>query len=108
MSTEGLITKTGDLERKQRKLGVVLSIVAWIGIVFSLVALGVAVAVLITSTTLSPDKKVFFVSVLLVCGLGLQLVVCISRHEPVALIIFTYLSGYVCALALGLSIAHAS
>ena len=98
----------GDLERKSRKISVAIGISAWIGFIFSLVALAVTGAVLFISTTLSSDKKVFFASVLLVCGAGLQLVVCISRHEPVALLLFTQLSGFVCALALGLSISYAS
>jgi len=97
-----------DLERKDRRISVAIGISAWIGFVFSFVALAVTAAVLFTSTTLSPDKKVFFVGVLLVCGLALQLVVCISRNEPVALLLFTQLSGFVCALSLGLSISFAS
>jgi hypothetical protein len=98
----------GDLERKSRSVSIAISIGAWIGFVFSLVALAITGAVLFISTTLSSDKKVFFASLLLICGAALQLVVCISRHEPVALLLFTQLSSFVCALALGLSIPYAS
>jgi hypothetical protein len=96
-----------DLERKLDRVSAAISIGAWIGFIFSVVALVVTGAVLFTSTTLSPDKKVFFVSILLVCTTALQFVVCVSRGEPIALLIFTQLSGFVSALALGLSITYA-
>lgn len=96
-----------DLERKLDRVSAAINIGAWIGFIFSLVALLVTGAVLFTSTTLSPDKKVFFVSILGVCTTALQFVVCVSRSEPIALLIFTQLSGFVSALALGLSITYA-
>lgn len=103
-----LLVSQSELERKSKRSSTAIRLAAWIGFIFSLVALSVTGVVLFTSTTLSSDKKVFFVSVLLVCGLGLQLVVCISRDEPVALVIFTQLSSFVCALSLGLSIGFAA
>ena len=109
MSTAApLLENSSDFERKLRKNTAVIYIAAWVGCIFSITSLAITGAVLFTSTTLSSDKKVFFASVLLVCGLALQLVVFISRHRSEALLLFTQLSCIVCALTLGLAIPYAS
>lgn len=95
------------VERELKKLKQVVRINAYIASVFSLISIVVTATIFFLSSTLSSDKKIFFALILGVVGLGLLIVICVARSEPIALLIFSTLTIYVSALTLGLSITYA-
>jgi hypothetical protein len=92
-------------ERRERRLNNAILVNSYAGLVFSWISFFVTAGVFYTSPTLTPDKKVFFASVLAVCAIGLQILICVVKSEPVYLLIFTTLITFVSALSVGLSVA---
>lgn len=107
MSEEPLVSEpsVADYKRelKRRETAIKIgSYIAYILVVIAIIFIGASSYV---STTLSADKRVW-ITILGVCGIGLIIVVFVSRIDPVALVIFSVLSVAVSMLATGLSISY--
>lgn len=94
-------------EKKSQRLINAITINGYASLVLSWIAFFVTASVFFTSPTLTPDKRVFFVSILAVIATGLQIVVCIVKSEPVYLLVFSTLITIISALSVGLSVALA-
>jgi hypothetical protein len=94
-------------KRELQKISKTITIIAVIGVVFSIISCCIIAGILLLSKTLNNDRKIFFGGILIVCDVGLLIVVCVAKSDPVALLLFTNLLTYVSALALGLSITYA-
>lgn len=94
-------------EKKSQRLINAITINAYASLVLSWIAFFVTGGVFFTSTVLTPDKRVFFVSILAVIATGLQIVICVVKSEPVYLLVFSSLITLVSALSVGLSVALA-
>lgn len=92
-------------EKKERRLNNAILVNSYAGLVFSWISFFVTAGVFYTSPTLTQDKKVFFASILAVCAIGLQILICVVKSEPVYLLIFTTLITFVSALSVGLAVA---
>lgn len=76
-----------------------------VGIILSWIAIIIGVGVLYISPTLTPDKRVFWIGILAVVVIGLQIVVFVSRSDPVYLNIWTLLLVAISFLSVGLSVS---
>jgi len=92
-------------ERREKRLNNAVVVNSYVGLVFSWISFFVTAGVFYTSPTLTPDKKVFFASILAVCVIGLQVLICVVKSEPVYLLIFTTLITFISALSVGLAVA---
>jgi hypothetical protein len=100
--------KTSKLERELRHIGGVITIFAYVSFVVSVVCIGIIGGIFFTSTTLSPDRKAFFLGIIGVSFAGLISVIIISKHHPTTLLLFNILLSIISAFTLGLSITYAS
>lgn len=94
-----------DSERDLRHVSSVISVTSAITVAFSWIAGLVAAIIFFTSPGLSEQKKLFYLCILGVCVIGLQIVIWIARREPVTLVIFTLLCAFFSAFTLGVSIS---
>lgn len=85
----------------------VIRIHTYVTLVFSYVSICITCAIIIMSTTLSPDRRAFFLCILGVCTLGLQIIICLARQEPAILLLFSALSNIISGLTLGLAVGYA-
>ena len=106
MSSPPTVEQVSNLKRQLNHISNVISIIAYIGVLLSLISSAVACAIFFVSTTLAPDRKIFFSGILGVCTLGLQIVIYLSRSDPSSLLIFTAVSIYLGAFCLGLAIKY--
>lgn len=102
---ESIEVQKTQSERKERRLNNAVLINSYTDLVFSWIFCFVTAGVFFTSSTLTPDKKVFFVSILAVFVIGLQVLICVVKSEPVHLLIFTSLISKIAALSVGLAVA---
>jgi type IV secretory pathway component VirB8 len=93
--------------RELKKSSKTITVVAIISVVFAVVSLGVIGGIIFISTTMNPDRKVFFGSILVVAIIVLIIIVCVSRHDHRSLLVFSTLLSYISAFTLGLSINYA-
>lgn len=93
--------------REMKKTSKTISVVAIISIVFAVVSLGVIGGIIFISTTMNPDRKVFFGCILVVAIIVFMIIVCVSRNDHRSLLIFSVILSYVSAFTLGLSINYA-
>lgn len=93
-------------EKKTQRLVNAIQINSYASLVLAWISFAVTAGVFFTSASLTPDKKVFFVSILTVIATGLQILICVVKSEPVHLLIFSTLVTFVSALAVGLSVAY--
>jgi len=96
-----------DAERKSRKLGNVIAINGHVSRVLTILALVISGAVVFSTESLQADRKVFFGTVLGVCALALQVVLCVAARDEATLVLFTTLSAFLSGLALGLGVVYA-
>ncbi len=93
--------------RELKKSSKTITVVAIISVVFAVVSLGVIGGIIFISTTMNPDRKVFFGSILVVAIIVLIIIVCVSRNDHRSLLVFSTLLSYISAFTLGLSINYA-
>jgi hypothetical protein len=93
--------------REMKKTSKTIFVVAIMSVVIAVVSLIVTGGVLYISTTLNQDRKIMFGCILVVCVIALMIIVCVSRHDPRSLLIFSHLLSNMSMLALGLSITYA-
>lgn len=105
MESVEVVRQQGD--KKNQRLINAITINAYASLVLSWIAFFVTAGVFITSNALTPDKRVFFVSILAVIATGLQIVICVVKSEPVYLLVFSTLITLISALSVGLSVAVA-
>jgi heme/copper-type cytochrome/quinol oxidase subunit 4 len=98
------VKQSREVKEKNRIINSIV-IGSYIGSILSWIAFIVAAGVFYTSSTLTPDKRVFWASILAVVAIGLQIVVFVVRSEPVYLNIFTLLIVAVSFLSVGLSVS---
>lgn len=96
-----------QLESELRKFGSMLSTFAYVSFVTAMVCMSITAGVFFTSSTLSRDRRAFFLGILGVCFLGLVVVIIISRRQPATLLLFNILLSVLSAFSLGLSISYA-
>ena len=93
--------------RELKKSSKTITVVAIISVVFAVVSLGVIGGIVFISTTMNPDRKIFFGTILVVAIIVLMIIVCVSRNDHRSLLVFSTLLSYVSAFTLGLSINYA-
>ncbi len=93
--------------REMKKTSKTIFVVAIMSVVIAVVSLIVTGGVLYISTTLNQDRKIMFGCILVVCVIALMIIVCVSRHDPRSLLIFSHSLSNMSMLALGLSITYA-
>ena len=98
--------KESEAERKLRRLLAGITIYAFMNVVFSIVSVAITMGIIFTSTTLTQDRRMFFASILGVCTLGLQIVICVARRDKTALLLFSTLSGNVSIAIMCLAIPY--
>jgi hypothetical protein len=103
LTTELVSAHTRELKKSSKTI----SVVAIISVVFAVVSLGVIGGIIFISTTMNPDRKIFFGSILVVAIVVLMIIVCVSRNDHRSLLVFSTLLSYVSAFTLGLSINYA-
>ncbi len=79
-----------------------------LSVVVSLIAIGITIAICLMSKTISPDRKVFFVCILGVITIGLQIVSFFSKNDQSADLLISTLSQDISLLTLGLAIPYLS
>ena len=79
-----------------------------LSVVVSLIAIGITIAICSISKTISPDRKVFFVCILSVVTIGLQIVSYFSKNDQSADLLISTLSQDISLLTLGLAIPYLS
>lgn len=100
-------SRIAALERELKRIGNVISIFAHVSVITSIVCMAITGGIFFTSSTLSQDRKVFFMAILGVCFLGLLTVIFVSRNHPATLLLFNILLGLISAFTLGISISYA-
>jgi heme/copper-type cytochrome/quinol oxidase subunit 4 len=98
------VIKSREVKENNRKTQSII-LASYIGSILSWIAFIIAAVVFYTSPTLTPDKRVFFVSILAVVAIGLQIVSLVVKSEPVYLNIFTLLTVAISFLTAGISIS---
>lgn len=93
-----------DAKENTRKTNSII-LTSYVGTILSCIAFIIAGGVFYTSPTLTPDKRVFFASILAVVAIGLQIIVFVVRSDPVYLNFFTLLSVAVSFLSVGFSVS---
>jgi len=96
-----------ESERKARKVATIIAMNAHISRILTLLALVISAALIFSNDALPSEKKVFFGTVLGVCALALQVVLCVAGKDESALVLFTTLSAFLSGLVLGLGIVYA-
>ncbi len=100
-------TTETSLALQARSVSKAISINYYISCLVSIVAFCFIVGVLVLSTLLSADKKFYLGGILLVCLLALQVVLCASKQEPVALLLISSLTSSLSLLAIGITVGLA-
>jgi uncharacterized membrane protein YjdF len=73
-------------------------------VVMSFACMLILAMIIVFSSVLAKEKKIFIGTIMGVLLLGIQVVLCVSRKEPNTLIIFSIISSFVSGLCLGLSV----
>lgn len=98
------VVKSREVKENNRKTQSII-LVSYIGSIFSWIAFIIAGLVCYISPSLTPDKRVFFASILAVISFGLQIVSFAVKSDPVYLNIITLLTVAIAFLSVGLSIS---
>lgn len=106
MSSGDSADTASKLDRETRRVSTIISTSALVWNLISVSTLIVAAIVFFTSPLLSQDKKVFLCTVLGVCTVALQVVLCIARRDTSSLVFFTQLIAYISGVALGVSLSY--
>lgn len=93
--------------REMQKVSKAIVLASYIGTVICLVSTCIIITILVASTTLSQDRKVFFATILCVITIGIQIVILLVRSDPTTLILLTVVSAPVNSFAAGLACIYA-
>jgi hypothetical protein len=106
MATSVPLLDPSSTERENRKLKRLVTVSSYAKTALSVITAIVALIVVNLTTSLTPDRKVFFTTILGVCIVGVFVVVFVSRSEPIALVIFSSAALYITPLTLGISLVY--
>lgn len=99
----GISVAQTNHEKQSRKVSTALSIATLFGVILCVISSAIIGLILFISTLLSPDQKTFFACILGVCVVGVLVVLCASRNEPIALLLFMPITVFLSGLTLGFS-----
>ncbi len=95
---------TSALTRQLRSTSRTISIGCSLVVVMSFACMLILAVIIVFSSTLAKDKKIFIGTIMGVLLSGIQVVLCVSRRDPNTLIIFSIIASFVSGLCLGLSV----
>lgn len=95
------------LDKEMRKVGKGITINGYVGTVICIISTIITLAILLISSTLNQDRKMFLGGVLIVLMVGMQIVICLVRSDPTTLIFLTTISVAVSTFTAGLAFTYA-
>jgi uncharacterized membrane protein len=98
------VNETSAMSRQLRSTSRTISIGCMLVVVMSFACMLILAMIIVFSSVLAKEKKIFIGTIMGVLLLGIQVVLCVSRKEPNTLIIFSIISSFVSGLCLGLSV----
>lgn len=98
------VNETAAMSRQLRSTSRTISIGCMLVVVMSFACMLILAMIIVFSSVLAKEKKIFIGTIMGVLLLGIQVVLCVSRKEPNTLIIFSIISSFVSGLCLGLSV----
>lgn len=78
---------------------------AYIGFILSIISLAITGIVLFLSQVIDHERRAFFLGVIVLCGVGLTLIMIVTRGHPTTLLLFTILMTFMSGISMGMTLS---